>query len=82
MFELTFVQKLMLLGLGSTYLWFFMWIWRSSSTIYRDKGKGWGFNLKRKKESPSQLGYTPTEGYFDQIQKTKKRFGGSWFNRK
>jgi len=70
----------MLLGLGSTYLWFFMWIWRSG---YNPPSSGrYGFSLKRKKESPSELNYTPAEGYFDQIQKTKKRFGSSWFNKK
>jgi len=74
MFEFTLVQKLMLAGLGISYLWFFMWIWRSSPSL-NWKSKGFGFNWKRQKDSPSNLGYTPAEGYFDQIQKTKKRFG-------
>lgn len=80
MFEFTFVQKLMLLGLGSIYLWFFMWIWRSSSTNWTTST--FSFSLKKKKDITSSLDYTPAEGYFDQIQKTKKRFGGSWFNKK
>jgi len=77
MFELTLIQKVMLGGLAISYLWFFQWIARNNSG-------GWkgGFSLKRKKDSSSDLGYTPAEGYFDQIQETKKRFGSSWFNKK
>lgn len=79
MFELTFVQKLMLLGLGVSYLWFFMWIWKNPTTNW--KSKGWGFSLKRTKESPSSMGYTPAEGYFGQIEDTKKKVARGWFKR-
>lgn len=79
MFELTIVQKLMLGAVGISYLWYFVWIWRSSPTNF--KRDGWGFSLKRKKDSPSQLGYTPAEGYFDQIESTKKKVARGWFKR-
>jgi len=78
MFEFTFVQKLMLLGLGSVYLWYFMWVWKSSPTT--NKRDRWGFSLKRKKDSSSDLDYNPDKNYFSQIQETKKRFGGKWFS--
>lgn len=80
MFEFTFVQKLMLLGLGSSYLWFFMWIWRSGPTNWQP-GR-FSLRFKKQKESPSNLGYTPENGYFDRIQDTKKKVAGGWFGRK
>lgn len=73
MFNFTFVQKLMLLGLGTMYLWFFAWIWRSGPTNWNPKK--WSLKLKRQKESHESLGYTPSEGYFDKIENVKRRFG-------
>lgn len=81
MFELTLIQKVMVGSLGIAYLWFFMWMWRSGYSAPKS-GSGFMARFKRKKDSSSNLGYTPAEGYFDQIQKTKNRFGGSWFNSK
>jgi hypothetical protein len=55
-----------------------MWICRSSYSPPK-ANTGWGFSLKRKKESSSSLGYTPSEGYFDKIQSTKKKVDRGWF---
>ena len=47
MFEFTFVQKLMLLGLGSVYLWYFMWVWKNGHSGHNSSPGRFTLNLKR-----------------------------------